>query len=429
MATSPGDSVAAAHADWFDHNSREYVDHRYEWFAELRQNTPVFHSSSCEGFYAAVDHEDVVRAYEDWHNLSSRHLAKPENGIDYRGVFQPVKDGQVRLSTDDPPVWNTFRRALGSLFTRKAARGWVPRMEHYANACLDRVIESGTIDFVYDYATAVPSLVTMELVGLDLDQWVYWARALHGFLAYTPGSPEFADVLKLQMECFENLHLAVARQRTEPRPGLISYLIEHGTEAGPISDADIAGLCFAIIGGGAETTAGLVSSSLLYLHQHHDLRDRLIAEPDLMGPATEEFLRYMAPLQSMARTVVHDQEFRGCPVPANSRFVLLIAAANRDPKVFPDADEFIADRDENDHIAFGSGIHTCVGQYIAREDFGVMLRAVLDRMPDFVIEEENTPPWDNQATTAGYLAMPATFTPGERLSDYELPGFGQRLSW
>jgi cytochrome P450 len=429
MTALPEDRAAATPEVWFDHNSRDYVDHRYQWFEEFRKNTPVFYSPACEGFYTAVDHEDVVRAYEDWQNLASRHLAEPVDGIDYRGVFQPVKDGHVRMAADDPPVWNNFRRAVSSLFTKKASAAWVPRMEHYANACLDRVIESGTIDFVYDYATAVPALVTMELIGLDLSQWVYWARALHGFVAYAADSPEFADVLKLQMECFQSLHQAVARQRTEPRPGLISYLIEHGTEAGPISDEDIAGLCFAIIGGGAETTAGLVASSLVYLHQHHDLRDRLIAEPDLIEPATEEFLRYLAPLQSMARTVTSDQEYGGCPVPRNSRFVLLIAAANRDPKVFPEAGNFIPDRPENPHIAFGAGIHKCLGQYIARYDFGAMLRAVLDRMPDYVIDEENSPPIANQATTAGYLAMPATFTPGHRAGQAELPGFGQRLAW
>jgi cytochrome P450 len=413
----------------FDHNSPEYAAHRHEWFEELRNRTPVFYSPAHGGFYTSVDHRDVVRAYEDWENLSSRHLAEPENGIDYRGVFCPAKDGQVILSTDDPPVWNRYRRAVSTPFTRKASAGWIPRMEYYAHACLDRRIETGTIDFVYDYAAAVPSMVTMELVGLDVGQWVYWSRALHGFTAYAADAPEFADVMKLHAECMDNLREAVQQHRREPRSGLISYMIEHGTEQGPFSDEEIAAMCYAIIGGGAETTAALVSSSLLYLYRNPDLRNRLIADPALIEPATDEFLRFLSPLQSMARTVTSDQDYAGCPIPANSRFVLLIAAANRDPKEFPDADRFVPDRSPNRHIGFGSGIHTCIGQHIARYDFQVMLRAVLERMPDYVIDEADCPPIENQATVAGYLKMPATFPPGARLGDAELPGFGDKLMW
>ncbi len=152
---------------------------------------------------------------------------------------------------------------------------------------------------------------------------------------------------------------------------------------------------------------------MLHLDAHHELRQRLVDEPDLLIPATEEFLRFTSVNETLSRTVTKDVELGGQKLSRGDFLVLSWLSANFDEKVFERPDEVILDRAPNPHMAFGVGPHRCIGMHIARSLFEVMMREVLARIPDYVVDRTATDFYKGNPELAGVVAMPVTFTPGE----------------
>ena len=161
-----------------------------------------------------------------------------------------------------------------------------------------------------------------------------------------------------------------------------------------------------LIGGGVDTTTALTSAALVHLGRDLELRGRLIAEPALLPTATEELLRVYPPSRTHARTVTRDVELGGCWLRAGDRVLLGEASACHDDLAFPDADRFVADRSPNRHVAFGMGIHRCVGSHLARLEAVEILTAVLERIPDYQLGEVVEYP--NWAAIGGWASIPVT---------------------
>ncbi|MCW2529414.1 MAG: cytochrome, partial [Pseudonocardiales bacterium] len=170
-----------------------------------------------------------------------------------------------------------------------------------------------------------------------------------------------------------------------------------------------------LIAGGTATTANLTSQSLVWLYQHPDVRQRLIDHPELMERAVEEFLRYFAPSQALARTIIKDVEFQGCPMKEGDRALLAWASANRDESAgFENPDELDIERWPNRHTSFGIGVHRCAGSHLGRAMARQLITEVITRMPDYVIDLDAAVPYTAQGANSGYIKVPATFTPGPR---------------
>ena len=167
---------------------------------------------------------------------------------------------------------------------------------------------------------------------------------------------------------------------------LLSYLLHTDVEEEPVDDMAILGMAILTMIAGIDTTWSAIGSSLWHLATHDDDRARLVAEPDLMDTAVEELLRAYSPV-TMARAVTGDIEFHGCPMKQGDKLLLNFPAANRDPAVFPRADEVLLDRLENRHVAFGSGIHRCAGSNLARMELRVALEEWLRRVPVFHLDD------------------------------------------
>ena len=173
-------------------------------------------------------------------------------------------------------------------------------------------------------------------------------------------------------------------------------------------------ICGTIINGGVDTTTVLLANALEYLDRNHDLRRRLVDEPALLPSATEEFLRYFSPVQAFSRTVARDVELGGQQLERGDRVLLCFGSANRDESEFPAADEFVADRFPNRHVAFGLGKHRCIGSTLARTEFMIMLDEVLARMPDYEIDRDASERYVSLGIVNGWIRMPGRFTPGPR---------------
>jgi cytochrome P450 len=196
---------------------------------------------------------------------------------------------------------------------------------------------------------------------------------------------------------------------------VISYLVQQEVDGRPITLDEVFSMVDLLIAGGTVTTANLVSQSLVWLYQHQDVRQRLIAQPELMDRAVEEFLRVFAPSQALARTIVKDVDFHGCPMRAGDRALLAWASANRDEAGgFEAPDEVDIERWPNRHTSFGIGVHRCAGSHLGRAMGRRLLTEVLTRMPDYVIDLDGVVPYAAQGANSGYTRVPATFTPGPR---------------
>ena len=184
----------------------------------------------------------------------------------------------------------------------------------------------------------------------------------------------------------------VAFRREHPSDDLISQLLASELDGAPLTPKHVLGTCFLLLMAGIDTTWSSIGSSLWHLSTHLDDRDRLVAEPDLLPTAIEEFLRAYAPV-TMARIASEDTELGGCPVSAGDRVLLPFPAGNRDPEMFDRPDEVLIDRAKNRHAAFGVGIHRCLGSNLARMELRVAIDEWLNRFPRFALVEGAEVQW------------------------------------
>lgn len=261
----------------------------------------------------------------------------------------------------------------------------------------------------------VPAAVTIDWLGLPVEDWPRYSRAHHAVIAEGPGSDRYADALANDFPWMNSqIEAAIAVRRESPREDMISYLVRSDIDGRLLTDDEVFSIVELLISGGVGTTASLVGQTLVYLDEDRELRDRLIAHPESMERAVEEFLRAFSPTQALARTVLADDDLAGCPMHAGDRVLISWAAANRDSEQFADPDQVDVDRWPNRHLAFGAGVHRCAGAHLARLMSQVMISSVLSRMPDYQVVREDLEPYASHGVNAGWRAIPVSFTPGLR---------------
>jgi cytochrome P450 len=263
----------------------------------------------------------------------------------------------------------------------------------------------------------VPAAVTLEWLGFPESDWEAFSHAFHDAAAYPHDTPEYRAAAAATVDVMRRVTEEVEARGSEDRGDGLSAIVHAEIEGERITTEMAERLVFMTIGGGVDTTSALTSAALLHLHQHPEDRARLLADPDVWDPATEEFLRVYPPARTHARTIAKDTEFAGCPMRAGDRVLLSEIASGRDPEAFPDADRFVIDRFPNRHLSFGAGIHRCPGSHLARITFGETMREVLERMPDYRIVDAEVVEYPNWSMIGGWAKLPAEFTPGPRLGD------------
>ncbi|HEY7072753.1 MAG TPA: cytochrome P450, partial [Acidimicrobiales bacterium] len=354
----------------------------------------------------------------------SRHVPEPEDGISYLGIAGIPRARTIPtqgIAEVEGPVHLALRRVMNPYLVPQAVAGMRPLMEAATTWFLDSRIESGSIDLVLDLANPVPAILTMALVGLPLDGWQPYADLFHGTIAHRPGEPEFDRAVAGVPGMLARLGDVVAARRAAPGDDLLSALIALEVDGRSLSDAELQGVLWNLIGGGLDTTTSLTALSLHHLDTHPALRDRLIASPDLLPSATEEFLRYFSVNETLTRTVLRDTTLGGQSLSRGDHLMLSWLSANRDEAVFDRPDEVVLDREVNPHLAFGVGAHRCIGMHMARTMFQVLLSAVLTRIPDYRIDHSATRFYAGNPELNGVVKLPATFTPGPRLGPLERP--------
>ena len=394
----------------FDHHSPEFNANVDAAWKQLRETCPVAWSEHYDGFWVVSDYEGNHEVLKHHEIFTSERW--PEDDGWGTSFIPKAGQGEVTLPLEvDPPDHIAVRQLLNPLLSPQASEAMKPRIAHWTKQHIDVVIETGACDLLYDITSPVPAHITLEWLGYPLEHAEATSSAFHDMLGYAPGTEGFDRGFGSVVKIVEILGDTIKARRVDPRDDVISHLQAQELHGRPVDDDTILNMCIVLVGGGVDTTTSLTSSALVHLDRDRALRRRLIEEPELLGTATEEFLRMFPPLATIARTARLDTELRGCPVHAGDRVLVSRHSANYDAGQFDRPEEFVPERFPNRHVSFGLGVHRCVGSHLARLMFQEMITQILERMPDYEIDESAIAPYPDRGFAQGWVSLPARFTP------------------
>jgi cytochrome P450 len=371
----------------FDPFSAEHYDNPYETYRRLRDEAPVYYSEQYD-FYALSRHEDVGRAFKDFATFSS------SRGVTLEEIQYGEHKHDQSIIWMDPPAHRRMRSLVNKVFTPRAIKAQESvvreRIDHY----LSRV-DPGGFDVVAEFSALFPVEVITIMLGVPEEhrqQIRLWQDVA---LKRRPGQVRMSRAGIDAMTQTGLLYYNVIQQRrAHLEDDMISSLIsaeverEGGTRTS-LDDIEIAGFCTLLGGAGAETVAKWVGTAVVLFSRNPEQWQQLRADRSKIPAAVEEVLRHEGPVQYDCRYTLSDVHLHGTTIPAGSAVMLLGAAANRDGRAFTDADSFDINRDRTEalNLAFGYGIHSCLGAALARMESAIALERLLDFMPDFDVDD------------------------------------------
>ena len=386
--------------DWindFDHTDSRWTEDPFPIWDELRAHSPVVHTERFLGCYLPTTYEAVKEIAYDTEHFSSRRI-----------IVRDVRPELIPAPpiTSDPPAHKPAKQLLLPSFTPDAIKKLEPRLRTICNELIDEFINDGKVDAAARYTKHVPVRTSAHMLGIpeaDGDLFIRW---IHEILEVGIKNSDRLMGATHEMSAYFAGH--IARRKNSPTDDLISTLMNARDKNGqPLPDAHVVGSLRLLLIAGIDTTWSAIGASLWHLARTPADRQRLIAEPELMPIAIEEFLRAYSPV-TMAREVMKETTVSGCPVKPGNMVLLSFPAANRDPAVFPDANKVVIDRRENRHAAFGLGIHRCVGSNLARMEMTVAIEEWLKRIPDFRLDPAGSVTW-SEGTVRGPRRLPILF--------------------
>jgi len=365
--------------DWtsdFDVLDESYVRDPFPRWDELRRGCPIARTDRRGRAWLPTTYADVTALAKDVEHFSSSNTSVIDSVEEDES---PILTYGLPPITSDPPLHTWTRRLLLPWFSHTRVATYEPMTRALCGSLIDAHLEAGRADAAADYAQQIPVRVIGAILGIPeelADTFTGWVRDVLEF-ADDPQRVE-RGMLGIGYYLWDRIN----ERRDVDGDDLLTYLLHTDVEGEPVDDMAILGMAILTMIAGIDTTWSAIGSSLWHLATHDDDRQRLVAEPELMDTAVEELLRAYAPV-TMARAVTEDIEFNGCPMKKGDKLLLNFPAANRDPSVFDHADEVRLDRQENRHVAFGSGIHRCAGSNLARMELRVALEEWLTRVPVF----------------------------------------------
>ncbi len=384
----------------FDHTDEAWVADPYPIMEDLRERCPVAHSDRYGGLWAPMTYEAVSAIANDTEHFTSRTVVI-NNGRPGDDAL-PAPIGVAPPISSDPPFHEIARRLLLPAFAPRPIAALEPFTRELCARLLDEMADAEFVDASVQYAEHIPVGLIAKLCGLPQEDGEQFREFVRIVL-------EGVDLpAEERIEAFKPVEdyiiPAIVERRENPDDGLISYLLDAEIMGEKLSDEHVFGSILLLIVAGIDTTWSAIGSSIWHLANNPEDLARLIAHPELLPSAVEEFLRAYAPV-SMARLVKDDFEFQGCPMKKDDWIFLSFPAANRDPNAFDNAGEVLIDREINRHSAFGLGIHRCLGSNLARMEMTVALEEWLKRYTKF---ELNT-------------SEPTTFSQGQVRGPRRLP--------
>ena len=376
----------------------------YPIYDQLRNTSPVLRAPPPFDMWMLFDYEGVKRALND-HEVFSSAVPAPDNWF----IFF------------DPPQHTKLRALVSKAFTPRSISSLEPRVRELSREFLDKVIESGRMDLAADYSVPLPMMVISEMIGISIGDWPrfkHWSDVIlklsytmRGMEADAEATTALSGFTTVSAEMAAYLAEMIEQRRSAPKDDLLTRLVEAEVDGERLTHAEILGFFQLLVVAGQETTTNLINNAVLCFLENPEQLARLRAVPDLLPSAIEEVLRYRSPLQWIMRTPRQDTKMHGQVIPAGELVLAMVGSANRDPKQFPDPARFDVTRHPNPHVAFGHGIHSCLGAALARMESRIALSDLLARLKN--VELASREPWQPRKAlhVHGPTHLPLRFKP------------------
>jgi cytochrome P450 len=369
--------------------SEEIRRNPYPLYEQLRSHSPVLHDPTTN-MWMVFDYESVKRAVSD-HETFSSSLADTAN-----------RHTPDWLIFQDAPRHTRLRAIIMQAFTPRSVANLETRIRDLSRNLLDQMVErahGGEMDLATDYSVPLPMMVIAEMIGIPLADWPLfrnWSDVILKLsLTISDGAQSQAalrEFAAMKAEVSDYLRGLVEQRRSHPRDDLLTRLVEAEVEGDRLTHEEITSFFQLLLVGGNETTANLINNAILCLIENPDQLSRLRADLALLPLAIEEVLRYRSPVQWVLRATRRDVDLHGQIIPAGKIVLAMIGSANRDTKQFNDAGRFDITRDPNPHIAFGHGVHFCLGAPLSRMEARIALTDLLARLTHFELASDQ--PWE-----------------------------------
>jgi cytochrome P450 len=349
----------------------------FPYYRLLQREAPVFEVEKY-GFFVVSRFDDVERVAQNWEEFSTTWGPGPQR------VESPV----ASILQSDPPDHTRLRSIIARAFTPRAVQACDALVREYARERVEAMLEVGQADLIAEYAIPIPVVVIAEMLGVPReDRGIFrkWSDDIVGAIAGK------VDPRQSQAEFGEYFSAIVEQRRSEPRDDVISKLLGANNKGESLTTEEVLSFCLSLLVAGNETTTGLIGNLFFELARRPDDWRRLREDPSLVASAVEESLRYDAPNQGLFRHTTREVELHGVKIPAGKKVLLLFGAADRDPSHFPDPDVFDIARSPNRHLAFGAGIHHCLGANIGRLEANIALETALSRIAELRLLDTEPP--------------------------------------
>ncbi|MFF1251564.1 cytochrome P450 [Pseudarthrobacter sp. NPDC058329] len=382
--------------------SAEHQLNPFPHYERMRETAPV-HYDEESGSWHLFRYDDVQRALSE-HATFSSHMG----GDDASGTGQLFASS---LIATDPPRHRQLRSLVTQAFTPKAVDALAPRIAGLTDELLEGIAPRGSADLIKELAYPLPVIVIAELMGIpaqDRDRFKQWSDAI---VSQTRTGSASEDHYAANVEMTEYFLALIDHRRSRPGQDLISTLLAAEIDGQKLTVPELLGFCALLLVAGNETTTNLIGNAVLCLAEYPGTMDRLLREPALLPQAIEEVLRFRSPVQSMYRVTVADTAVGGQLIPAGAPIVAWIGSANRDERQFQRPAEFDVDRSQNRHLAFGHGVHFCLGAPLARLEARIALGALLSRLPGLSMDQGAQLERMESTIIYGLKAIPVSWQP------------------
>lgn len=361
--------------------TKEFTHNPYPVYEKLRKEEPVFRVMFPQGEFGWIitRYEDAVQILKD--PRFSKDMVR-RYGPDNQSIFSN------NMLFSDPPDHKRLRGLVQKAFTPKLVANMRSHIQDIADDLLDNLPSQEKMNLIDDFAFPLPIIVISEILGVpaeDRDQFRIWSNTV-----IDASTAESAELFEQHSREFTDYLTAwFAKVRQDPGTDLISQLVIAEESGQQLTEQELLGVVSLLIIAGHETTVNLIGNGILALLEHPEQRELLIKQPELIHNAIEEMLRYNGPVEfSTSRWALEDIEFRGQHIAQGELVIVALDSANRDEQHFKDADIFDITREKSSHLAFGKGIHLCLGAPLARLEGEIAVSTLLNRFPNMQLQAD-----------------------------------------
>lgn len=376
-------------------------------YARLREEFPVYRSDDPDAWVVSR-YDDVLHVLKNPDIFSSDAMSTVMMGVDPRAMMDPSVDPLAienmmavanampfpveemarsrNLIVSDPPQHDVLRTIVNRGFTPRRIAAWEPRVRRLVDDCMERLRAGDHCDIIADIAVPVPVIVVAEMLGVeparraDFKRWsdtliegITGSRRRDGFIK--------SGVVEMLREFATYFGEVAEQRRLEPRDDLVSVLVSASGGEGGLRPMELVTFVLILLVAGNETTTNLIGHAVKLLLEHPDQLERVLADRTLIPNLVEETLRCESPIQLLFRRARRDTEIHGQPIAENEIVCAILGSANRDERRWPHGEQFDVERDTNGHVAFGFGVHFCLGASLARLEARCVLEALIDELP------------------------------------------------